>query len=180
MDIGETAALTQFWGVGLIVSMILSGWILIKWLGYMRVLRIGLVVSILVFIGIIVAGAIDNVSMFRILVLVMGLGTGMAGAGMLSIIINFTSNLRAGLLLGVWGFANQLGRALGSLMAGGVVDIMLRVTSDDKFIAYATVFVLEIVMLIIALYLSRRLNVTMSRAKIEEEQVLGSVEAESA
>ncbi len=173
MDIGETAALTQFWGVGLIISMLISGWILIRWLGYMRVLRIGLIVSVVVFTGIIAAGAVGNVNLFRILVLVMGLGTGLAGAGMLSIIINFTSNLRAGLLLGVWGFANQLGRALGSLMAGGVVDIMLRVTGNNAFVSYATVFVLEIVMLIVALYLSYRLDVTISRAKIEEERVLG-------
>lgn len=179
MDIGETAALTQFWGIGLIVSMLLSGFVLIKWLGYMRVLRIGLVVSIVVFLGVIAAGSMGNVGLFRGLVLVMGLGTGLAGAGMLSIIINFTSNLRAGLLLGVWGFANQLGRAAGSLMAGGVVDGMLRVTGGNAFAAYATVFAVEVGMLVVALYLSRRLNVTMSRAKQEEADLMRRVPAEA-
>lgn len=174
MDVGETTQLTVFWGLGLIAGMLLSGIFLIKWLGYMRVLRIGLIASMLVFIGIIVAGLGGNVALFRSLVLVMGLGTGLAGAGMLTIIINFTSYLRAGLLLGVWGVANQLGRAFGSLMGGGVVDIMQRVTDGDAFISYAAVFAIEVGMLLVALVLSYRLNLTDTKAQSEEQQVLGA------
>lgn len=170
MDVGQTTQLTVFWGLGLMVSMLLSGWLLIRWLGHMTVLRAGLVLSILVFAGIILAGRSGNVGLFRVLVLVMGLATGMAGAGMLTIVINFTSLLRAGLLLGVWGVANQLGRATGSLMGGSVVAAVEGLTGSS-FTAYATVFALEIGMLLVALILSFRLDVAASRAKAEEAVV---------
>lgn len=174
MDIGQTTQLTVFWGLGLMASMLLSGWVLIRWLGYMTVLRIGLIMSILVFGGLIIAGTAGSVAMFRALVLVMGIGTGMAGAGMLTIVINFTSVLRAGVLLGVWGVANQLGRAVGSLMGGGVVAGVGELTGSN-FTAYAAVFVLEIGMLVVAFVLSYRLNIEASRAKSEEETVLAAV-----
>lgn len=170
MDVGQTTQLTVFWGLGLAASMLLSGWLLIRWLGHMTLLRIGLLISIVVFAGIILAGRTGNVGLFRALVLVMGVGTGMAGAGMLTIVINFTSLLRAGLLLGVWGVANQLGRAAGSLMGGSVVAAVGRLTGDN-FTAYATVFALEIGMLLVALFLSFRLDVAASRVKLEEAAV---------
>ena len=171
MDIGETAQLTVFWGLGLMAAMLLAGTVLIKQLGHMLVLRIGLISSVVVFIGIIVAGVAGSIALFRILVLVMGAGTGLAGAGMLTIIINFTSSLRAGLLLGVWGVANQVGRALGSLMGGGVVEVMQSFTNGNNFVSYATVFALEVVFLFIALLLSYRLDFIQSRALKEEERL---------
>lgn len=171
MDVGQTTQLTAFWGVGLMIAMLLSGWVLIRRLGPKTVLRLGLIVSIVVFAGLILAGMTGNVGLFRALVLVMGLGTGMAGAGMLTIVINFTSLLRAGLLLGVWGVANQLGRAFGSLMGGSVVAGVQRLTGD-AFTAYAAVFVMEIVMIVIALMLSYRLDVEASVARTEEAAVL--------
>lgn len=176
MDVGQTTQLTVFWGLGLMVAMLVSGWVLIRWLGHMTVLRIGLIISMVVFAGIIFSGAGGNVGLFRILVLVMGLGTGMAGAGMLTMVINFTSLLRAGLLLGVWGVANQLGRAAGSLMGGGVVASVQGITGN-AFTAYAAVFAIEIGMLLVALLLSYRLDIQASRAKEEELAAVGALVA---
>ena len=175
MPVGDTTRLTQFWGIGVLVSMLISGTVLIKWLGHMRVLRIGIIASILVFVGIIIAGIMGNVGLFNSLVLVMGLGTGLAGAGMLSGIVNFTTTIRAGLLMGVWGMANQIGHAFGSLMGGGVVDVVQSATGGNAFAAYATVFALESVMLVTALWLSTRLDVRTAHVQVEEmKQVQGS------
>lgn len=172
MPVGATTRLTAFWGLGVMASMLLSGMVLINWLGYMRVLRIGLISSIVVFAGVILSGAIGNPGLFRILVLFMGLGTGLAGAGMLTGVINFTTAIRAGMLLGVWGMANMVGHALGSLMGGGVVDIMLGLTSGNALLAYSTVFALEIGFLIAAVALSVRFDPKRSLAQKEAEVVL--------
>ena len=177
MDVGATTGLTQFWGLGLIAAMLLGGTVLIKWLGALRVLRIGLVVNMVVFAAIIVAGVQENVALFRGMVLVMGLGTGLAGAGMLTIVINFTSTLRAGLLLGVWGVANQVGRALGSLMGGTVVEVGQRLTDGNNFLSYAAVFVAEILLLVVAYGLSLRLDLKAARAYEEEKVTLGALQS---
>lgn len=169
MAVGQTTRLTALWGLGVIASMLLSGAALIKIFGHIPVLRAGLVSSTLVFIGLILAGSTGDVSLFRALVLVMGLGTGLAGAGMLTGVIHFTTSIRAGMLMGVWGMANLIGRAFGSLMGGAVVDVVGGV-SGNVFAAYTTVFALEAVLLLIALGLSFRLDVSASRAHGEEMQ----------
>ena len=174
MAVGDTTRLTAFWGVGVLISMLVSGTVLIKLLGYKLILRIGLVSSILVFVGIIGVGASGNASLFKSLVFVMGLGTGLAGAGMLSGIITFTTVIRAGLLMGIWGFANLLGRAVGSIMGGAVVDIGMSLTGGNALVAYSTVFGIEIVMLIVALFLSTRLEVGKSLAQSEEQLALSA------
>jgi MFS transporter, BCD family, chlorophyll transporter len=158
MSVGDTTRLTAFWGVGVLISMLISGTVLIKWLGYKRVLRAGLILSMLTFIGLIVLGASGQTEMFRSLVLVMGLGAGLAGAGMLTGVMAFTTPVRAGMLMGVWGMANLLGRAAGGVMGGVVVDSVQAITGSALY-AYSAVFLLEAAMLVIALVLSYKLHI---------------------
>ena len=100
-----------------------------------------------------------------------------AGAGMLANIVNFTTAIRAGLLMGVWGMANQIGHAFGSLMGGGVVDVVQSITGGNALAAYATVFALEVIMLIVALILTTRLDVAESQVQVEEKTQLDGVAA---
>jgi BCD family chlorophyll transporter-like MFS transporter len=170
MEVGQTTRLTAFWGIGVMISMLLSAAVLVKRLGFMRLMRTGIITSALVFVGVIVVGALGNPGAFRGLVFVMGLGTGLAGAGMLAGVISFTTTIRAGMLMGVWGVANMVGHAFGSLMGGGVVEIMRLATGGNAFVAYSAVFALEVTFLMVALYLSTRLVVPESRA-FEEAQM---------
>lgn len=172
MSVGDTTRLTAFWGMGVIASMLLSGMVLINLLGYLQVLQIGLISSIGVFIGLILIGAAGNPGAFRGLVLLMGLGTGFAAAGLLTGVINFTTKLRAGLLLGVWGMANMVGHALGSLLGGGLVDLILSATNRNALLAYSGVFVLEISALTAAVVISYRFQPQESLAEKEAQEVL--------
>lgn len=173
MEVGETTRLTSFWGIGVIISMLISGMVLIRKLGYLTVLRIGLVASAIAFIGVIAAGAAGQPGMFRGLVFVMGLGTGIAGAGMLAGFVTFSTALRAGLLMGVWGTANMLGRALGSLLGGSIAEVIY-VNSGDALVAYGAVFALEVLLLAVAFGMTLRLNVGQSAAQHEAELSLAT------
>lgn len=166
MEVGATTRLTAFWGIGVLIAMLVSGLFLIKWLGYLRLMRIGMAASVAVFIGVIAAGLTGNLGAFRTLVLFMGLSTGLAGAGMLSGLITFTTSIRAGLLMGVWGMANLLGKAIGALMGGVVIDLM-RLAFGNPFLAYATLFAIEVLLLILAFSLTFRLDIQASKAQQE-------------
>jgi len=170
MNVGETTRLTSFWGLGVLISMLLSGTVLLRRFGHLAVLRAGIIASILVFLGLIIAGFMGKPGLMKGMVFLMGLGTGLAGAGMLSAAISFTTRIRAGMLMGVWGVANLVGHAAGSLMGGTVVDLV-RATTGNNLAAYGTVFALEVIMLIVALYLSTRVCVETSMAGKEEEEV---------
>ncbi|MBT6060983.1 MAG: BCD family MFS transporter [Anaerolineae bacterium] len=172
MPVGDTTRLTMFWGIGVMLAMILSGTVFIKWLGYMKVMRIGMVSSALVFVALILLGMSGNAGAFKSIVFVMGFGTGLAGAGMLTGIISFTTPIRAGMLMGVWGMANMIGHALGSLIGGGIVDIVRFWMGGSAFAAYSTVFGMEVVMLSIAFWISTRIDLSASKAKLEAEEVL--------
>jgi len=171
MSVGDTTRLTMYWGLGVLASMLLSGVFLIKWLGFMRLMRTGIVMSIAVFIGLIFVGMSGNAGMFKSLVFVMGLGTGLAGAGMLSGIISFATSIRAGMLLGVFGVANMVGHAFGNLMGGTIVDVM-RFATGNALVAYSTLFGMEAVILIVALYLSTKLDINATQASMEERKLV--------
>lgn len=171
MDVGETTGLTQYWGIGVLLSMLASGLYLLKAFGPMRVMRAGMLVAAFSFLGPILAGLNGNVSLFKGMVFVMGLGTGLAGAGMLSNAINFTTKIRAGMLLGVWAVANMTGNALGSVMGGVIVD-SIRILTGNIFMAYSTVFGLEIVILLVAFSLTFHLNMKTAKASLEERDKL--------
>ncbi len=157
MSVGETTRLTMFWGLGVLAAMLLSGLWLQKALGPLRLMRVGLVASVGVFAAVGAVGLAGAPEMFRWLVLAMGFGTGLAGAGMLGSVVAFTTPVRAGLLMGVWGVANMLGHAGGSLMGGIVVDTM-RLATGSALIAYTALFVFEVAMLVGALVLTFRLD----------------------
>jgi BCD family chlorophyll transporter-like MFS transporter len=171
MSVGDTTRLTMYWGLGVMLSMLLSGFFLLKWLGFMKLMRTGIILSIAVFIGLIVVGMMGNADAFKGLVFVMGLGTGMAGAGMLSGVVSFTTPIRAGMLLGVFGVANMVGHAFGNLMGGIIVDLM-RLATGSALIAYSTLFGAEAVILVVALILSTKLDMNASQAVVEEREMV--------
>ncbi len=166
MSVADTTRLTAWWGGGVLLAMLLCGGFLLRVTSHLVLLRVGLVATVLVFAGVVAAGLAGSTGAFRTLVAFMGFGTGLAGAGLLGGIATFATSVRAGLLMGVWGTASLLGKALGSLLGGAVVDGM-RLVTGTAFPAYATVFVLEAVLLCVAFGLSFRLRVEASRASRE-------------
>lgn len=163
MSVAETTRLTSLWGTGAILSMALAGSWLLKRFGYRIMLRVGLSTNIVVFLGIIGAGVLGSTGLFRGLVLALGVGTGLAFAGAMAAVIDFTTVVRAGFLMGVWGAASELGEATGNLAGGAIVDTV-RALTGDPLLAYGAVFMLESVLLVGALVLLGRINVGESVA----------------
>ncbi|NJP07396.1 MAG: BCD family MFS transporter [Chloroflexaceae bacterium] len=156
MTPGATTHLTALWGMGTVLAMLAAGLGLIQRVGYLPVLRSGLVLTMMVFSGLIVAGALGDILAFQAFVFVLGLGTGLSAAGLLTAVIEYTTTARAGILMGVWGMAQESGNALAGLFGGSVVDIVRLLSSNNTWLAYSTVFALEAGLLLVALLLVRR------------------------
>jgi MFS transporter, BCD family, chlorophyll transporter len=162
MSVGETTRLTAIWGAGTLLSMGAAGAWLIKRYGYVRVVRVGLLLGILTFLGLILSGAYELTTVFLLLVFFLGVSTGLSASGMLSAVIDFTTAERAGLLMGVWGVAHNLGQAAGNLVSGSLVDI-IRALQGDALTAYGLVFALEAVLLLAALWLLKDIKISEAR-----------------
>jgi BCD family chlorophyll transporter-like MFS transporter len=158
MTPGATTRLTALWGAGTVIAMLAAGLGLIQRLGYLPVLRSGLCLTIAVFGGLIVVGAVQQPVTFQGLVFVLGLGTGLSAAGLLTAVVEQTTAARAGTLMGVWGVAHESGEALGGLLGGSVVDLVRLLSGGDAWLAYSTVFMLEAGMLLVALVLVGRVR----------------------
>ncbi len=169
MNVGQTTQLTAFWGVGTLIAILLAGLFLLKKFGNVPVFRVGLIIVIALFPGIVLAGLNGSANLLRLLVVGLGLGTGLSAASLLAQMVDFTTLRRAGLLVGVWGVAHQFGRALASLAGGILVDGMLLATGDNALISYGAAFALEAVVLVVAFVLIGRLNISASLAVAEEQ-----------
>jgi len=159
MDVKATTGLTMFWGLGILVAMLLSGLFLLKKFKSNSVFRAGLLIVVASFPIIIAAGAMESKPLLQLAVIGLGFGTGISGASLLATMVAFTTPQRAGLLVGLWGMAHQFGRALASLLGGITVDSMMAITGDNALVAYSTAFALEAVMLLIAVVLIGKLHI---------------------
>ena len=162
MSVGATTRLTAIWGAGTLLSMGAAGMWLIKRFGYERVVRVGLLLGVGTFAGLILSGAFGLNTLFLALVFLLGVSTGLSASGMLSAVIEFTTPARAGLLMGIWGVAHNLGQALGGLFSGALVDVV-RGLGGSAITAYGWVFALEGVLLIVALGLLGQVKMTEAR-----------------
>jgi len=163
MSVGQTTRLSMYWGMGTLGALMLCGLWLVNRLGPKLVAGIGLVVVAVTFLGLIVAGATKQQGLFVGLVFLLGIGSGMSAAGALSLMVDFTTPEKAGLLMGAWTIAHQLAEVIGNLMGGVVIDSVFRL-SGSYLTAFGTVFGLEIVASVVALALLSRISVADFRA----------------
>ncbi len=169
MSVGQTTSLTAIWGAGTLISMGAAGAWLIKRYGYAPVVRVGLLLGVLSFILLILSGALALTTGFLVLVFVLGVSTGLSASGMLSAVIDFTTAERAGLMMGVWGVAHNLGQAAGSLISGVVVDLV-QLLQGDALTAYGLVFALEAGLLLVALWLLNGVKITQAEIFLSKHQ----------
>jgi BCD family chlorophyll transporter-like MFS transporter len=167
MTVEETTQLTAFWGLGSLIAMLVSGIYLIKQFGFLRIFRLGLLMVAVMFVILAGLGVVGDPGLLRISVLALGFGTGLAAASLLVAVVEFTTFKRAGLLLGVWGVAHQLGRAAANIVGGGLVDSVSWLTGNT-WLAYSTAFLSEGVLLVLAFVLIGRLHISQSQAVQQE------------
>jgi BCD family chlorophyll transporter-like MFS transporter len=164
MTVGETARLNISWGIGTLGALMLCGFWLVNRLGRRLVTAIGLVLVILAFGGIIAAGSVQNQTLFAVLIVLLGVGSGITGAGALTLMVDFTTPAQAGLLMGAWTIAHQLAEVIGNFMGGVLVDGVFARTRS-YLAAFGTVFGLEIFAALLGLALLSRVDLSVFKAR---------------
>jgi BCD family chlorophyll transporter-like MFS transporter len=159
MSVGQTARLNMYWGIGTLGSLMLCGMLLVNRLGRKRMASVGLVIVALAFAGLIIAGGIGKQRLFIGLVLLLGIGSGVSGSGALTLMVDFTTPERAGLLMGAWTIAHQLAEVVGNVLGGVLVDVVFAL-SGSYLAAFGTVFGLEIIAAMVGLALLSRISVS--------------------
>lgn len=172
LPVDATSRLTSIWGVGVFVTLV-GGVYLIRHLGKKRSANIGAVVAAFAFCLIIVAGLTHAVDFFRASILLLGLGGGLMTVSNLSFMLDMTVPQAAGLYIGAWGVANFAGQALGNIASGALRDLMYLLTGNVAA-GYISVFSLEVVGLLMAIWIFRTIQVAEFRrdAELQMHEVL--------
>jgi BCD family chlorophyll transporter-like MFS transporter len=157
MPVAMTSRLTSIWGVGLLLTLT-AGILPIRRYGKKRCANLGGALAALAFMLIVMAGLVRNEHFFMGAVFLLGLGGGLMTISNLSFMLDMTVPQAAGLYIGAWGVADFLGRAIGTIFSGLLRDVLYQLTGQPV-VGYSTVFGLETLGLLIAIWLFRFVSV---------------------
>ena len=119
--------------------------------------QIGNFGALLGFILIATSGMIGLIQVFYFGVVMLGLGTGLSTVANLSLMLDMTTPTNVGLFIGAWGVSNALSRLSGAVLAGSIRDVVTYFSQNTVF-GYVIVFFLEILLMIVSIWLLRRID----------------------
>jgi BCD family chlorophyll transporter-like MFS transporter len=158
MCVSETTQLNAFWGMGTLVGLGATGFLIVPRIGKLRTARLGCLLSAGCFGLMILAGFSQNPKLLQYALLLFGLAAGVTTSGALSLMLDFTAAETAGTFIGAWGLSQALARASATVSGGAVLDVG-RAVFPSAFGAYALVFALQAGFMILAVYLLGRVDV---------------------
>lgn len=169
MAVTTTTRITSIWGVCVLVTLIVAGALegraskrsVAFWGGGVALAGFGLIAS---------SGLLVDQGVFYGGVVLLGLGTGLATVSNLSLMLDMTTVGNVGLYIGAWGMANALSRLVGSMLAGAGRDLLGRALHSPT-LAYVVVFSIMAGLLLVSLFMLRRIDVSAFRRQARDSSV---------
>jgi BCD family chlorophyll transporter-like MFS transporter len=166
MPIAETTSLNAFFGMGTLLGLGLTGFLIVPRLGKIRTARWGCILVAISFLLMISIGLNSNPNPtdLKIIVGMFGLTSGITTTGAISLMLDLTAAETAGTFIGAWGLAQALARACATWM-GGLIKSFGDQVFHHPLPPYALVFGLEAGAMLLAIVLLGRVNVGAFRDK---------------
>lgn len=158
MCISETTQLNAFFGMGTLLGIGATGFLVVPHLGKQRTTALGCALGALCFSLLILAGFQANVSLLKSGLLFFGLASGMITAGATSLMLDLTAAETAGTFIGAWGLAQAISRGLATVLGGAVLNVG-KSLFPNPVLAYGLVFLLQALGLGVSILLLNRVNV---------------------
>ena len=162
MSVEETTQLTALWGSATLIALLVYGFGLSRIMTKKTGATLGGMIATTGLLLIALSGGLAIEALFKPGIAILGLGTGIATATNLGLMLDMTTAEQAGLFIGAWGVADAMSRGLGILLGGTVRDIVTLLTGDMG-LGYITVFVIEAGLLIVSMLLLNQINITEFR-----------------
>jgi len=162
MSVEETTQLTALWGSATLVALLVYGFGLSRIMAKKTGAVLGGSLATVGLLLIAFSGILANAALFQPGIAILGLGTGIATATNLGLMLDMTTAEQAGLFIGAWGVADAMSRGLGILL-GGVVRDLVTLTTGNLDLGYILVFLIEAGLLVVSMVLLHQINVTEFR-----------------
>ncbi len=170
LPVNATTRITSIWGVCVLIALVIAG-VLERRVNKRTVAAVGGWSAFAGFVLIPASGLITNSSVFYSGIVLLGIGTGLSTVSNLSLMLDMTTAANVGLFIGAWGMANAVSRLAGTVLGGVVRDIVTQV-SQNPVLGYVVVFAIEAFMLLVSLYMLRKIDVNAFRRQAKEQTSL--------
>jgi BCD family chlorophyll transporter-like MFS transporter len=154
LAVSDTTKLTAAMAGGGLVGFSLASYILARGFDPFRMACFGAMVGIPAFLLVMAAAPLASPLLFGLGIMLIGFGGGLFGHGTLTATMNFAPADQRGLALGAWGAVQATAAGLGVALGGVIRDGVLAVTPREASGAvapYATVYAIEVVLLLVAI-----------------------------
>ncbi len=160
MPISQTTLLNAYWGTGTLAGLLIAGVWITPRLGKLATARMGCWMIMGSLLLLIVTGFTKDTNSLYLVMGIFGLAAGIGTNSALSLMLDLTLPEVAGTFVGIWGLAQALSRALGKVFGGGLLDIgRLLSTPEEPLIAFSFVFILEALLMIMAIIVLGKINI---------------------
>ncbi len=159
MTIAETTRLNAYWGMGTLVGLSFTGFLLVPRLGKIKTTTFGCLGVATMFLLLIVAGFTQQAWLFKLELFLFGIAAGVTTTGALSLMLDLTAAETAGTFIGAWGLAQAIARGSATVLGGTALDVG-RQLFGEPILAYSLVFCLPMLGMILAIGLLRRVDVS--------------------
>ena len=167
LSVQATTRITAIWGVFFLISLAL-GAALEKRVSKIIQAKVGAVSGVVAFVLIVLSGQVGLLWLFYLGVVALGLATGLSTVSNLSLMLDMTSVGSVGIFIGAWGMASAIARLTGNLLSG-VVRESFTVLLNNQVGGYNTVFIFEIIFLILSLVILRGVDVSLFQQNAEDQ-----------
>ncbi|MCT7974588.1 BCD family MFS transporter [Laspinema olomoucense] len=158
MPISETTQLNAFFGMGTLMGIAATGFLVVPRLGKQNTTKLGCICAAVCLGLIILAGFTEKPEMLMGSLLLYGLASGIITTGAISLMLDLTAAETAGTFIGAWGLAQAIARGLSTVSGGAVLDVG-RFLFGTPVLSYALVFATQAAGMILAVFLLRRVNI---------------------
>lgn len=162
MTIAETTRLNAYWGMGTLVGLSFTGFLIVPRLGKIRTTTYGCWGVALMFLLLIISGVTQQVWLFQLQLFLFGIAAGVTTTGALSLMLDLTAAETAGTFIGAWGLAQAIARGSATVVGGTALDIG-RQLFGVPILAYGFVFCLPMLGMLAAVLLLKRVDVSQFR-----------------
>lgn len=159
LSVGETTRFNAFWGLGVLLSMVVTTVLTRKRAPHEQTptARLGLLLSALP-MGLIGLAGIFKLSMLLVpAIFLFGVGFGVYTVGAIGLLMAMTTDRHAGAYLGLWTVAQLVFRGVGVALGGILRDLALWITRTPH-LAYSSVFILSAVGLLVCISILARVD----------------------
>ncbi len=173
LPVSQTTRLTSLYGVCFLAALLLAA-AAERFVNKRTVAQIGAAGGIAAFGLILIAGALGQLGLFYLGLVLLGLAIGLATVSNHSLMLDMTTPQNVGLFIGAWGMATSLARLAGSLL-GGVLRDSVAALVGDPLLGYELAFALNASLLALSLGLLRSVDAGRFRRRADQPNVVEQI-----